>query len=53
MTLTEWILQILLALVTGAIGWLSCHLFNEIKHRKEDRAWKRARHFLPDDTSKN
>jgi hypothetical protein len=35
------------------IGWLARGVFEFWKTGRRDRAWKRARHFLPSDTSKN
>jgi hypothetical protein len=35
------------------IGWLARGVFELVKARREGRAWKRARHFLPSGTSKN
>jgi hypothetical protein len=36
-----------------SIGWLARGALELVKARRERSAWKRARHFLPSDTSKN
>jgi hypothetical protein len=49
----EFLFDTVVVALAVYIGWLArgvCELF---KSRREGRAWKRARHFLPSDTSKN
>jgi len=52
MTSVELLFDAAVVLLAAYIGWLARGVFELLKTRRSDRAWKRARHFLPSDTSK-
>jgi len=52
MSLEELIFDAAAVTLAVYIGWLARGLFESLKSRRSDHAWKRARHFMPSDTSK-
>jgi hypothetical protein len=53
MSLEEFLFDTAAVLLAAYIGWLARGVFEHLKNRRSDSAWKRARHFLPSGTSKD
>lgn len=53
MNIEELVVELAACAAALALGWVIRGLYEQIKRRRHDRAWRRSRHFLASRNSKN